>query len=204
MREPWAVDPLTRKVYLHSVTALLQPDEAARLRATFADPHARLVGPTLSKAGQAVRPLLTSLAADEAAAALRGLPIALEERLNALSPLHYLTDLHAPLIVLLHDRDDALVPVGESRSLRDALAGRSGVRYTEFTVFGHMDPSKGKSSAIALGRELVRFGCAIYPLFGRPGGATQPADCTGPRRTLNSAMVKDLLVDPSTRECAQS
>src|SRR5207302_1659617 len=57
---------------------------------------------------------------------------------------------------------------GESRSLRDALYGRSGVRYTEFTVFRHMDPSKGKSSAIALARELARFGCAIYPLFGRP------------------------------------
>jgi hypothetical protein len=56
VREPWAVDPLTRKVYLHSVTALLEPDEAARLRA--------------------------------------------------------------------------------------ALAGRSGVRYTEFTVFRHMDPGK--------------------------------------------------------------
>jgi hypothetical protein len=176
-REPWAVDPLTRKVYLHSVTALLEPDEAARLRATFADPHGRFVGPTLSEDGQAVLPLLTTLAADETEAALHRLPAALQERLNALSPLHYLADLHAPLIVLLHDRDDAVVPVGESRSLRDALGGRSGVRYTEFTVFRHMDPSKGKSPAIALGRELVRFGCAIYPLF-RPAVAAQPRPLT--------------------------
>jgi hypothetical protein len=170
-------------VYVHSVTALLQPDEAARLRAAFADPHGRLVGPTLSDGGQAILPLRTPLATDETAAALRSLPNALKERLTALSPLHYLTD--------LHDRDDAVVPVGESRSLRDALAGRSGVRYTEFTVFRHMDPSKGKSSAIALGRELVRFGCAIYPLFrpavARGGGATQTGDGTGPRRILNSA-----------------
>src|SRR5207253_10096355 len=82
VREPWAVDPLTRKVYLHSVTALLQPDEAARLRAAFADPHGRLFGPTLSEEGQAVRPLLTSLGADEAAAALRGLPRSEERRVG--------------------------------------------------------------------------------------------------------------------------
>jgi hypothetical protein len=31
---------------------------------------------------------------------------ALQERLTALSPLHYLTDVRAPVIVLLHDRDD--------------------------------------------------------------------------------------------------
>jgi hypothetical protein len=157
--------PAYAEVYLHSVTALLQPDEASRLRAAFADPHRWLVGPPLSEDGQAVLPLLTALAADEAEAALHRLPTALEQRLTALSPLHYLTDLYAPLIVLLHDRDDAVIPVGESRSMRDALAGRSGVRSTEFTVFRHLDPTKGKVSAIALGRELVRFGFAIYPLF---------------------------------------
>ena len=188
MSEPWAVDPLTRKVYLHSVTALLHPDEGERLRAAFAEPHGRLVGPTLSEAGQAVLPLLTTLTTEEAEAALGGLPPALEERLAAMSPLHYLPDLRAPtsyagdlrapLVVLLHDRDDVVVPVGESRRLRKALAGRrGGVRYTEFTVFRHMDPTKGKPSAIALARELVRFGRAIYPLF------RQAAAPAGPRTT---------------------
>jgi hypothetical protein len=165
VREPWLVDPLTRKVYLHSVTALLQRDEAAQLRAAFAEPHERLVGPMLSEDGQAVLPLLTALAPDEAEAALHRLPAALEERLTAMSPLHYIGNVHAPLIVLLHDRDDALIPVSESRSLRDAMAGRSGLRYTEFTVFRHMDPGQGKVSAVALTRELVRLGCAIYALF---------------------------------------
>ena len=31
LREPWEVDPLTRKVYVHSVTALLESGEAQRL-----------------------------------------------------------------------------------------------------------------------------------------------------------------------------
>jgi hypothetical protein len=114
-----------------------------------------------------VLPLLTALDPDEADAALQRLPADLRERLTALSPTTYLRDIRAPLIVLLHDREDPVIPVGESRSLRDALAGHGGVRYTEFTVFRHLDPTKGNPSPIALARELVRFGRAIYPLFER-------------------------------------
>jgi len=76
-----------------------------------------------------VAPLLTALSPDQAEHALRPLPQELQDRLSAMSPLNYLDDLRAPLIVLLHDRDDVVVPVGESRSLRDALATRGGVRY---------------------------------------------------------------------------
>jgi hypothetical protein len=173
-REPWAVDPLTRKVYVHSVTALLQPEDAARLRAAFAEPYGQLAGPPLSDDGQAVLPLLTALGADEADAALRGLATPLQERLSAMSPVYYLTDIRAPLIVLLHDRDDPVIPVGESRQLRDALAGRSGLHYTEFTVFKHLDPTRGKPAALPLARELLRFGQAIYPLFLRAVTPTDP------------------------------
>jgi hypothetical protein len=84
-----------------------------------------------------------------------------------MSPTAYLGDLRAPLIVLLHDREDQVIPVGESRRLRDALAVRGGVRYTELTVFRHLDPTKGHPSPTALARELVRFGQAIYPVFRR-------------------------------------
>jgi dienelactone hydrolase len=164
-RDAWAVDPLTRKVYVHSVTALLYPEEAARLRAAFAESHGPLTGPRLSDEGQAVVPLLTAVDADEAEAALHALPVNLQERLTAMSPVHYLSDLRAPLIVLLHDREDPVIPVAESRQLRDVLAGRSGLHYTEFTVFKHLDPTKGKPALVPLLRELVRFGHAIYPLF---------------------------------------
>jgi dienelactone hydrolase len=165
VREAWAVDPLTRKVYVHSVTALLQPNEAARLRRTFADPHGRLDGPDASEDGRTVLPLLTPLQPDEAEAALQRLPAVLRDRLRAMSPLRSVGDIRAPLIVLLHDRDDDVIPVGESRRLRDELTGRGGLRYTEFTVFKHLDPTKSKPSPLALTRELVRFAVAIYPLF---------------------------------------
>lgn len=167
LREPWAVDPLTRKVYVHSITALLEPGEAQRLRDACTDRHGQPDVSSLSEAGRMVLPLLAALDPDEAQGALKGLPSAMREQLSAMSPTTYLRDISAPLILLLHDRDDAVIPVGESRRLRDSLAGREGVRYTEFTVFQHLDPTKGKPPPIALARELVRFARAIHPLFQR-------------------------------------
>jgi hypothetical protein len=166
-REPWAVDPLTRKVYVHSVTALLEPGEAQQLRDACADRPAQPEVSGLSEDGRVVLPLLTALDPAEAEAALQRLPAALRERLTALSPTTYLRDVRARLIVLLHDRDDHVIPVSESRRLRDALAGQVDVRYTEFTVFRHLDPARARVSPTALAREFVRFGRAMYPLFQR-------------------------------------
>jgi dienelactone hydrolase len=183
-REPWSVDPLTRKVYVHSVTALLDANEAWRLRADFADRHATWSETGLSEAGRAVLPLLTPLDAQQADAALGRLPAVLQERLTALSPTRYAKDIRAPLIVLLHDRDDPVIPVSESRRLRDVLAERGRVRYTEFTVFRHMDPSKGHPAPTALAGELIRFARALYPIFLRVA-ENAPRDAERPpvRRT---------------------
>ncbi|MDQ6604095.1 MAG: hypothetical protein M3Z19_15340, partial [Chloroflexota bacterium] len=82
----------------------------------------------------------------------------------ALSPMEYLEDIRAPLIVLLHDRGDQVVPVGESRRLRSALAGHAGVQYTEM-LFQHLDPAKGKLPLFRLVREFGKFFRAVYPMF---------------------------------------
>jgi hypothetical protein len=149
VREAWDVDPLTRKVFVHSVAALLDPPDA--------------------------EPLMSDPDANHAEAALHRLPTQLQERLNALSPMHYLADLRAPLIVLLHDRDDPVLPVSETRQLVSALAGRPCVHYTEFTVFKHLDPSRGRPSVPALARELIRFAHAIYPMFRQTSGSGRHA-----------------------------
>ena len=73
-REPWRVDPLTRKVFVHSLTALLEPGEAERLRSAFANESGHLDGHGLSADGQAVYALLTAPDADEAETALHRLP----------------------------------------------------------------------------------------------------------------------------------
>jgi dienelactone hydrolase len=58
-RRPWQVDPLTRKVFVHSVTALLEPAEAEALREAF-DNADGVSHDALSAAGGAVNALLTA------------------------------------------------------------------------------------------------------------------------------------------------
>jgi hypothetical protein len=164
VREPWQVDPLTRRVYVHCLTDCLQPAEAEQLRTAFTDQGGNLDSCDLSADGQAVYPLLTALSVEEAEKALHRLPVIMQERLAALSPINSLKDIHAPLIVLLHDRGDQVIPVGESRHLHAALAGHAGVHYTEMR-FQHLDPVKGKLPLFRLVRELGKFFLAVYPLF---------------------------------------
>jgi dienelactone hydrolase len=87
-REPWQVDPLTRKVFVHSFTALLEPGEAKRLRIAIADESGQRDGCDLSADGQAVVELLTAHDEGEADAALHHLPPNIQERLTALSPMN--------------------------------------------------------------------------------------------------------------------
>jgi hypothetical protein len=179
---PWPVDPLTRKVYVRTLTAALDPDEAERLRTVCADRDGQLdVGP-LSADGLAVSPLLTALDAGSVEAALDRLPPALQARLDAMSPIGYLGDIRAPLIALAHDRDDVVIPIAESRRLRAALADRAGVRYTEFTMFKHLDPTKVRLPLLALMRELGKFYRFLYPVFGRAVAPRRPSPGPSPSR----------------------
>src|SRR5688572_20069673 len=77
--EPWAVDPLTRDVFVRSVTDTLVPREAERLRETASTGGA--VDPEgLSADGRAVHALLTAADEDAADLALRRLPPAMRDR----------------------------------------------------------------------------------------------------------------------------
>jgi dienelactone hydrolase len=163
-REPWRVDPLTRKVFVHCMTAFLEPSEAAWLRSAFTSENEPLVNYELSAHGHAVYSLLTARDENEAEAALHRLPLILQENLTRLSPMNYLKEIRAPLMVLLHDRADQVIPVDESRRLRSALAGHAGVHYTEMQ-FQHLDPVKAKLPFVRLVRQLGKFFVAVYPLF---------------------------------------
>jgi len=163
-REPWPVDPLTRKVYVRSMTDQLEASEAALLRDACTERGGHVEQDALSEDGRGIYPLLLPLSVDEADAALRRLSPEMQERLTAMSPMTYLEDIHAPLIVLFHDRGDTVIPVSESRQLRSALARHCGVHYTELG-FEHLNPSM--MSPIRLIRELGKFYRAIYPLFRR-------------------------------------
>lgn len=137
-REPWKVDELSREVCVRTLRRLAPLGADAVLAAR--DPA-------------------------DAEAALRALPTDAQDVLDALSPIRHLDDIHAPWIVFGHDRDDNVVPVGESRRLARALAGRSGVRFTEYAMFQHADPLGRHLGPLALARELARFYGSLQPLF---------------------------------------
>lgn len=163
-REAWQVDPLTHKVFIHSMTAFLERDEAEWFRSVFATKRSHPATRDLSADGQAMYALLTARDEYDTEAALHRLPLIMKERLTALSPMNYLKDIHAPLIVLLHDRGDQVIPVGESRRLHAALARHIGAHYTEMQ-FQHLDPVKAKLPLIPLVRELGKFFLAMLPIF---------------------------------------
>jgi hypothetical protein len=162
--ESWPVDPLTFDVFVRSVTDTLDPLEAERLREDGGKCGTSNLA-ELSVDGRAVHSLLTARNRDAAELALQRLPPRLRERLDAMSPLKHIADITAPLIVLGHDHDDLVIPVGESRRLAAALSARTGARYTEYAMFQHADPTKRKLSPLRLVRELRRFYLSLYPMF---------------------------------------
>jgi dienelactone hydrolase len=164
LREPWQVDQLTRRVFVHSLVAWLKEDEAQRFHEAFENGGGVLNPGELSLDGKAVYALLTATNEDQANAALKSLPNLMQQQLSTLSPINYLQDIHTPAIILLHDRGDQVIPVFESRRLFAALNGFPRAHYTEMQ-FSHLDPVKGKLPFHKLVRELLKLYRAVFPLF---------------------------------------
>ena len=162
IREAWQVDQLTRKVFMRSLTTELEPDEVELLQDASVTNQGQFNAEKLSEKGRTIYKLLTHPNADEAKIALAQLPRDLWERLSAMSPVNYLNEIRTPLIVLLHDRGDTVIPVGESRRLWAMISSRPGVRYTELQ-FQHLNPAK--LPVFRLVRELGKFYTALHPLF---------------------------------------
>jgi hypothetical protein len=173
-REQWQVDPLVWKTFVRALTEPLDRGEGRQLRGAFEDRYmwdtsktnvmtaadpASIDRAGLSEDGRAVLDLLTANGPDAVDEALGRLPPELQTALTALSPVSSLERIRAPLIVLLHDRGDHVIPVSESRRLWSLLAGRPGATYTELG-FRHMDPTK--LPLFRLARELPMLCMAIY------------------------------------------
>jgi hypothetical protein len=176
VRETWDVDPLTWQTYVRSITEWLRPEDSQRLRDAFEDrirwtedktvivrsPAGRVDANALSADGRAALRLLAA-GPGEIDSALRDLPPNAKERLTTMSPMTYLSDITAPRIMLLHDRYDHVIPVGESRRLWSALSRRPGATYTEMGL-QHLRMPQGLSP-LRLVREIAKTYLAWYPLF---------------------------------------
>jgi hypothetical protein len=90
-RIPWAVDPLTRKVFVTVLTSRLAPHERDLLRRESGD--GPLTGETrLSPEAQAVRRVLLGVPFADAATAVDALPRPIIEEMARLSPVSYIAD----------------------------------------------------------------------------------------------------------------
>ncbi len=103
-----------------------------------------------SAQGMAVQKLLSGVALEEAGTLFDQLSPELHQLLSRVSPSSYVQDIQFPVLIM-HDRNDALVPVEESRRLRDGLHDRADVNYTEFSFFEHMDPTRPVSKTTFIG-----------------------------------------------------
>lgn len=84
--------------------------------------------------------LFESATRQQAQALIDGLPTAPRTHLDAISPLHHLDGIAAP-VYLLHGVTDAAIPISHAHLLRDALAERV-ARLTVFGRFGHGQPGE--------------------------------------------------------------
>ena len=143
--EPWEPDKLTTEVFtLLMIESLSLPAERDALDGHFTGgrPLTEADVRGLSSEARAIHGLLSGTTLEEADELLREVPPRLLEAMDALSPSRHLDGVSARLLIM-HDREDALAPVEESRRLADAVAARGDARYTEFSFFSHVDPGEG-------------------------------------------------------------
>ena len=110
----------------------------------------------LTPEGRAAYDFMTAASPERAQELVHLLPPTVVEKLERLSPDRALDQLQAELFII-HDRGDKFVPYVESRRLRDALAGREQVRFTEVSLFEHVEPRLGRGGDV-----LVLDGARLY------------------------------------------
>jgi acetyl esterase/lipase len=161
--EPWSPDSLSVEVVTtHLVEAVPDIQERELLTRIFI---ARTQGPdrdpnALSPEGRAVYRLLSGPSLEEADALLRQLPAKAHDRLRRISPSAGIASLKARILIM-HDREDRLVPSEESRRLVDALGDGRNTYHTEFSLFQHMDPNRPVSPPV-YAREVFKLFLHMY------------------------------------------
>ncbi len=158
-RVPWDPDHLTLKVFANELIETLRDNDdievLTRVHLNGGQPTLRELE-QLSAEGQVVNQLLLGATPEEAEALYSRLPAGFRQEMRAISPNNYVDDISARLMIL-HDRDDRLVPAAESRRLAAAFEDRGGIRYTEVLDFDHVRPASGGGAW-----QFIKEGAKLY------------------------------------------
>ena len=165
--EPWAPAILSQEVVAsHLIDGLPDAGERALLESEFVERDEimdeELVS-IMSPEARAVYRLLSGVSLHEAKKIISELPDSMRTKLDAISPAMGIQDLDARVLIM-HDRQDRLVPSEESRRLADALSERGGVYHTEFSLFQHVDPTRPVSPPI-FAREVFKLYLHMYNIL---------------------------------------
>lgn len=165
--EPWTPDKLSVEVVAsHLIDGLTHAGERALLERIFIERDAVVdesVLSTMTAEAQTVHRLLSGVSLTEAKRLVSELPDSMTGKLDAISPATRIQDLDARVLIM-HDREDRLVPSEESRRLADALSERGGVYHTEFSLFQHVDPTRPVSPPI-FAREVFKLYLHMYNIL---------------------------------------
>ena len=164
--EAWSPDSLSEEVVAaHLIESLPDPQERSALTARFiGEGNGAEAGPgALSPGGQAVHALLSGPAIEEVDGLIARLPEKALETLRTISPSTHIEDLSARVLIM-HDREDSLVPSEESRRLAEALGDDQDAYYTEFSLFQHVDPTRPASPPV-FAREAFKLFLHMYNIL---------------------------------------
>jgi len=154
----WVPADLTRTVFLkHAISSLPEPQDRSLLERELleATPLTAVEAEALTPAGRQIRELLTARHPGQIDEAISGLPADVMSSLRTLSPTAVIHGLRATTF-LMHDQNDAYLPVAGARQLASALPREAHGTYTEFRLFAHVVP-EGIDDPVLFVREMLKL-----------------------------------------------
>ena len=160
----WEVDKLPRAVFeADLISALDRMERRIVAAALYEGDFVELE--RASPEAIATYRLMAGVSLEEANALIDELSPELRANMERVSPSSYIDGLRATILVM-HDREDNLVPSAESRRLVAELESNDqvDVRYTEFSFFQHVDPTR-PVGPVTFVQEAAKLAAHMYSVL---------------------------------------
>ncbi|MCH7653508.1 MAG: dienelactone hydrolase family protein [Chloroflexi bacterium] len=157
--EPWEPASLSIQVVrTHLIQGIADPQDRQLLEAYFVTGETPVIAAEslVTSEARTVNELLSDPTPAEADVLIESLSASIRASLMGISPSTAIDQLEARVLIM-HDREDRLVPSEESARLFEALGEDSSTYYTEFAFFQHLDPTRPVSPPV-----YVREGFKLF------------------------------------------